>query len=72
MIKIVQIILECDGELCQASVPPHMDVLILDFLRAEDGRIKARKLPDNIVKTTYADLAGVTAHQSAPAAKDGE
>lgn len=60
MIKIVQIILECDGELCQASVPEHMDLLILDFLRAEDGKIKAVKLPASLVKTTYAALSGIT------------
>jgi hypothetical protein len=60
MNKIVQIILECDGELCQASVPEHMDLLILDFLRAEDGKIKAVKLPSSVVKTTYAALLGIT------------
>ncbi len=60
MIKIVQVILECDGELCQAMVPEHMDLLILDFLRGEDGRIKAVKLPDSVVKTTYNALSGIT------------
>jgi len=60
MIKIVQIILECDGELCQASVPEHMDLLILDFLRAEDGKIKAVKLPASVVKTSYSALSGIT------------
>ncbi|WP_296187810.1 hypothetical protein [Pseudomonas sp. UBA1879] len=37
-----------------------MDRWILDFLRGEDGRIEAVKLPAGVVKTTYAALCGIT------------
>lgn len=62
-IKIVQIILECEGELSQASVPPHMDRMVLDALRADDGRIMVTALPPSIIKANFNDLMGI---QQAP------
>lgn len=47
-IKVVQVVIKVDGQLCHAKVPEGMDRMILSILQAnEDGKIAAIKLPDS-------------------------
>lgn len=58
-IKIVQIIIEADGQLCHAKVPAGTEQMILSILQAnESGKIQALKLPESARMMNLADLQG--------------
>lgn len=54
-VKIVQIIIEADGQLCHASIPDGMERMILSFLQGENGSIKAVKLPESARMVSLAE-----------------
>lgn len=55
-ISIVQIIIEVDGQLCNAKVPKGMEHMILSILQAnEDCKIAAVKLPPSWKKISLAE-----------------
>lgn len=61
-IKIVQIIIEADGQLCHAIIPEGMDRMILSFLQdSASGNIKAVKLPDSVSLVSLAEALKVSA-----------
>jgi hypothetical protein len=51
-ISIIQITIEVDGQLCYAKIPEHMETFILNFLKGDDGKIAAIKLPDSWKKVS--------------------
>lgn len=55
-IKIVQIIIDVDGQLCHAAIPKGMNHMILSILQAnDDGKIKAVKLPESARMVSLAE-----------------
>lgn len=50
-IEIVQIIIEVDGQLCAVKIPEHMELVLLQFLKGDDGKIAAVKLSDQWKKS---------------------
>lgn len=55
-INIVQIIIEVDGQLCAVKIPEHMESVLLQFMKGEDGKIAAVKLSDQWKKVALKDV----------------
>lgn len=57
--KIVQVILDQDGVLASAKIPPGTERLLLSILATnDDGRIKAVRLPEDVKMVPLSELEG--------------
>lgn len=54
-ISITQIIIEVDGQLCAVKIPEHVEPILLQLLKGEDGKIAVVKLSDQWKKVALKD-----------------
>lgn len=58
--RIVQIVVEVNGQLAAVVIPEGVEGLIMHLLRGPDDKITAVKLPDSVKVTSLADAYKVT------------
>jgi hypothetical protein len=63
-IKIVQVVIEVDGQLCHATVPACVESMLVSLLQAhDDGKIHAVKLPASWKKVSLAEAVREEGHE---------
>lgn len=53
--RIVQIVMEVDGQLVAVVIPPGVEAILMHLLHGPDDKITCVKLPDNVKVVSMAE-----------------